>query len=263
VSTAHPEGAGYELDTRLRPSGSHGLLVTSLDAFARYHHVGTEEGPATERATGDLSVLHSGAPWERQALIRARFAAGDLVLGAAVIRIAHVAAYERGAPPAEELHRLRMRLERELARERPGRYDLKLGRGGLADIEFGVQYLQMRNGFDTRVRTAETSVALEVLRKLDVLGPGVHAIFQEGYRFLRRLEQRIRIVHGTSACLLDENAEGLVPLARRMGIRSTPRSDPSRELIARYRDVTDAVRRAYLEVIAVEDAMGDSLGHQS
>jgi glutamate-ammonia-ligase adenylyltransferase len=256
VSTAHPEGPGYELDTRLRPSGSHGLLVTSLGAFARYHDVDVGEAPSSVGP----SVLQSGAAWERQVLVRARFAAGDPALGAAVIRVAHVAAYERGAPPPEELHRLRMRLQRELARERPGRYDLKLGHGGLADIEFAVQYLQMQHGRDPRVRTTETPVALDLLRQLDILRPGVHAIFQEGYRFLRRLEQRIRIVHGSAVSLLDENAEGLMPLARRMGIRSTPRSDPMRELIARYLDVTKAVRRAYLEVIGVFDPMSDSLG---
>jgi glutamate-ammonia-ligase adenylyltransferase len=68
VGTPHPEGAGYELDTRLRPSGSQGLLVVSLDAFARYQ---------TERAEG----------WERQALVRARPCAGDPDLG---VRVAAV-----------------------------------------------------------------------------------------------------------------------------------------------------------------------------
>jgi glutamate-ammonia-ligase adenylyltransferase len=170
------------------------------------------------------------------------------------MRIAHVAAYERGAPPVEEMHRLRLRMEKELAHERPGRYDLKLGRGGLADIEFAVQYVQMRAGMDTRVRTTETLVALERLRSLGLLRPTVAAVLEEGYRFLRRLEQRTRIVHGTSVSLLDEQAEGLLPLARRMGIRSAPRLDPAHELIARYRDVTEGVRRAYLEVVGADSS---------
>jgi glutamate-ammonia-ligase adenylyltransferase len=88
-------------------------------------------------------VLSSGAAWERQALIRARPAAGDPVLGAAVREIAARAAYERGAPPAAELHRLRMRMEQELARERPGHFDLKTGRGGLLDVEFATQWLNV------------------------------------------------------------------------------------------------------------------------
>jgi glutamate-ammonia-ligase adenylyltransferase len=246
LSAAHPEGAGYELDTRLRPSGSHGLLVTSVEAFARYHDVVLGGG-----ADGDEvpSAQQSGAAWERQALVRARFAAGDVALGSAFLRVAHVAAYERGAPPKAEVHRVRMRMERELGRERPGRHDLKVGRGGLSDIEFAVQYLQMLHGTDVRVRTTETPLAITTLADLGFLRADHAETFRDGYQFLRRLEQRIRIVHGSSSALLDEKAEGLLPLARRMGMRDTPRTSATEELIARYRDVTDAVRAAYLEVM--------------
>jgi glutamate-ammonia-ligase adenylyltransferase len=246
LSAAHPEGAGYELDTRLRPSGSHGLLVTSVEAFARYHDV--ELGGAAADAVP--SAQQSGAAWERQALVRARFAAGDAALGSALMRVAHVAAYERGAPPKAEVHRVRMRMERELGRERPGRHDLKVGRGGLCDIEFAVQYLQMMHGTDVRVRTSETPLAITILADLGLLRADLAETFREGYRFLRRLEQRIRIVHGSSSSLLDEKAEGLLPLARRMGMRDTPRTTATEELIARYRDVTDGVRNAYLELMS-------------
>jgi glutamate-ammonia-ligase adenylyltransferase len=246
LSTAHAEGAGYELDTRLRPSGAHGLLVTSLEAFARYHDI---ELPGQTGAVVP-SAQQSGAAWERQALVRARFAAGDAELGRAVMRIAHVAAYERGAPEKAEMHRLRLRMERELGREKPGRHDLKVGRGGLSDIEFAVQYLQMLHGKDVRVRTNETPVAIARLSELGILDGDLADTFHEGYRFLRRLEQRIRIVHGSSSSLLDETAEGLLPLARRMGMRDTPRATAIQELVARYRDVTEVVRAAYLQVIS-------------
>lgn len=248
VSTAHAEGPGYELDTRLRPSGSHGLLVTSLAAFARYHEVALGgEAPLGEQIP---AAQHSGAAWERQALIRARFAAGDRALGDAFIRVAHVAAYERGAPPKAELYRLRMRMEQELGRERPGRHDLKVGLGGLCDIEFAVQYLQMEAGRDARVRTTETQQAITTLAQLGLLRSDLAETFDEGYRFLRRLEQRIRVVHGSSSSLLDESAEGLLPLARRMGFRDTPRNTAIEDMVARYRDVTERVRRAYLDLIS-------------
>ena len=79
VGTPHGEGPGYELDTRLRPSGSQGLLVVSMEAFARYQ---------VEQAEG----------WERQALLKARACAGDADLGQRVLAVAQAAAYERGAP---------------------------------------------------------------------------------------------------------------------------------------------------------------------
>jgi glutamate-ammonia-ligase adenylyltransferase len=247
LSTSHFEGPGYDLDTRLRPSGSHGLLVTSLEAFARYHDI---DLPGQRWESTIPAAQQSGAPWERQALVRARFAAGDAALGASFMQVAHTAAYERGAPPKSELHHVRMRMERELGRERPGRHDLKVGRGGLSDIEFAVQYLQMENGQDRRVRTTETALAIATLHELGILRTDLAETFREGYRFLRRLEQRIRIVHGSSASLLDENAEGLLPLARRMGMRDTPRATATETLVTRYRDVTEDVRRAYLEVIS-------------
>jgi glutamate-ammonia-ligase adenylyltransferase len=107
----------------------------------------------------------------------------------------------------------------------------------------------MQHGADPRVRTTETPLAITTLAELGFLRADLAETFREGYQFLRRLEQRIRIVHGSSSSLLDETAEGLLPLARRMGIRDTPRATAKEELIARYRDVTSSVRRAYLEVM--------------
>ncbi len=74
LTESHVAGPGYELDTRLRPSGSHGLLVTSLASFARYHGIPLDSGSEVE--TGP-AVLSSGAPWERQTLLRARGVVGD------------------------------------------------------------------------------------------------------------------------------------------------------------------------------------------
>src|SRR5262249_37013285 len=97
VSAPHGAGPGYELDTRLRPSGNQGLLVVSIDAFARYHGA---HGEAASQAQD----------WERQALLKARACAGDTPLGEKVIAIAHRVAYERGAPPPEKMHHLRTRM---------------------------------------------------------------------------------------------------------------------------------------------------------
>lgn len=244
VSEPHPAGPGYELDTRLRPSGSHGMLVTSLASFARYHGVllTSEPGP---------QVQSSGAPWERQALIRARALAGDPVLLARAIEVAERAAYESGAPPVEEMHRLRKRMENELGRERPGRYDLKTGRGGLLDIEFCAQWLQMKYGNDSRVRTPDTSEALDALARQGHLPQPEFEILREGYSFLRRLEQRIHVLHATSSTNIDVRAPGLAPLARRMGMHDSAGETAVDELLARYRDVTESVRRAYERVLGV------------
>lgn len=245
ISTSHAAGPGYELDTRLRPSGNQGLLVTSLEAFARYHGCVAK---GTEVEAPPVTPHVHAAVWERLALLRARAAAGDVSLGAEAMRIAHAAAYDlptEARPLAEEIHRLRMRMERENSQERRGRYDLKLGRGGLVDIEFSAQLLQLLHGADLRVRTTETAVALESLAAAGYLPQAEAEALREGYAFLRKLEQRIRILHGAAAHLIEETAPGLLPLARRMGIRDRPGSEATAELLARYRAVTERVRAAY------------------
>jgi glutamate-ammonia-ligase adenylyltransferase len=243
VSAPHGDGPGYELDTRLRPSGSHGLLVVSLEAFARYHGLkldGTPHGNAIE-----------GHDWERQALVKARLCAGDATLGPPFAALATRVAYERGAPDPERVHHLRMRMEKELAREAPPhRFDVKLGKGGIVDVEFAAQWLQMKHGADPRVRTTDTETALSALEACGYLETSIAAVLREGYTVLRRLEQALRVVHGTSASLIEEGAPGVAALARRMGFRDGPVT-ASDSLFERYRGVTRDVRAAYLSVLGI------------
>ena len=243
LSSPHGEGPGYELDTRLRPSGHHGLLVVSREAFARYHGLGKD---GADRQADD---------WERQALLKARFVAGDAELGEEVVALARRASYEGVAPLPEKMHHLRLRMERELGAERRNegraRYDLKVGYGGLVDVEFAVQWLQMKHGQDVRVRTGDTDLALTALESCGYLESGSAAALREGYQMLRRLEQRLRVLHGTSTQWIEEGAPGLAPLARRMGMRDGPLGSAAEALLGRYRAVTEDVRGAYLAVIGV------------
>ncbi len=245
VGAPHGDGPGYDLDTRLRPSGNQGLLVVSRDAFVRYH-LGQAANAAPDSG-------RRADPWERQALVKARFVAGDRELGAKVIATAGYAAYEQGAPDAEKLHRLRLRMEREIGRERHGtdrdRYDLKVGLGGIVDVEFAVQFLQMRHGADLRVRSTDTEVALNALEACGYVEPAIAATLRDGYRFLRVLEQRLRIVHGVNVHLLEEGAPGTEELARRIGMRATARASAAEELLDRYRVTTRDVRAAYASVL--------------
>ena len=164
--------------------------------------------------------------------------------------VARKAAYERGAPDPERLHHLRLRMQRELGHERldrsPARYDLKVGRGGIVDVEFATQWLQMHHGNDPRVRSTETEVAISALETCGHLDASLAEALRDGWRFLRRLEQRVRVSHGTSVNLLEEGAPGLVTLARRMGMRDGPRARADQTLLERYVAVTTDVRTAYL-----------------
>lgn len=236
IGTTHPDGNGYELDTRLRPSGEQGHLVVSLDSFRNYH-------------LGD-SAPHA-ADWERQALVRMRACAGDARVGAAVVATAHEAAYERGAPDRNELLRIRGRMEREIAREKDGRFDPKVGRGGLVDVELAVQWLQMEYGKDQAIRTTDTQEAIDALENRGYLAPHLATVFRDGQRFLRRLELRARVVHGARGVLLQAGAPGVATLARSMGFRNGPSATAAEALIQTYHSTTADVRAAFVDILGL------------
>jgi glutamate-ammonia-ligase adenylyltransferase len=225
------EGALYRIDTRLRPSGSAGPLVISFEALASYH-------------------AREARLWERQALLKSRPVAGDQALfaraSAQVLEPSIFRPIER-RPLAKELLAMRERMEREIADESPGRYNSKLGRGGIVDVEFAVQFLQLAHGADhPRIRTPSTPRALALLLEEGLLAPQDHAPLQMGYRFLRRLESRLRIVRDRSVDRLPESGEELLRLARRMGY-SGPRA--GEELLKGYQRIAAEVRAAFLRVL--------------
>ncbi len=252
IGSFHGAGPGYELDMRLRPSGNQGLLVTTLDAFARYHGF---ESPDAAQPSADARA----AIWERMALTRARAAAGDASLAQRAAELAHRAAFAGGGDDAtakEEIHRIRLRVQKESSRERRGVYDLKLGVGGLLDIEFVVQLLQIRAaallGAERAPQVADTTLAIVALEALDLLTREQAETLRSAYRFLRQLELRIRVVRADASHLLEENSPVLRALARKMEVRDRPDRPASELLLSRYRETTRAVRAVYEAVVLGE-----------
>lgn len=247
ISAFHGAGPGYELDVRLRPSGNQGLLVTSMEAFARYHGV-------TEDEDGPRSASRA-AVWERMALTRARPAAGDLTLGERAVRLIRAAAQSSGCEPesGEEIVRIRQRVERESSRERKGVYDLKLGRGGLLDIEFVVQLSMIRAAADLGAAHApwvrDTSLAIVALEASDRLTVAQAETLGAAYRFLRRLELMVRVARADASHILELGSPSLRPLARRLGVRERPNLAAADVLVERYRETADAVRAVFEEVV--------------
>ena len=235
------EGRLYEVDTRLRPSGQHGTLVSSIAAFEDYHR-------------------RQAMLWERQALIRARFVAGDASLGARIEALCQEHAYGGAGPPmsaagmAREIGRLRDRMEKELARERPGQYNIKSGRGGLVDIEFIVQFLQLQHGgAHPGLRVPGTRAALQGLRDAGVIDEATSVALEEAYLFLRKLENRLRIVQDRSISELRAEPGEVDKLARRMGY-SEPQSGGGRRLLDDYLMHTGRVRDLYRTFFPVPNA---------
>ncbi len=246
ITTFHGAGPGYDLDTRLRPSGNQGLLVTSLEAFARHHGVG---------AAGASS---RGAVWERMALLRARPAAGDREIGARALEIAQRAAFGEGLmvqAAAAEMRRIRERVEVEQSRERGTAIDLKFGRGALLDLEFVVQFLVVSHPEVMRDAPglSDTQAALEALVERGVIAAREGQTLSDAYAFLRLLELRVRVMRGDAEHVLDKSSPELVSIARRMGLRDHPTMPARQRLIARYETVTRSVRAIFERTFARGD----------
>lgn len=219
----------FHVDLRLRPHGKAGALASPLAAFAAYY-----------RAGGDA------APFERQALIKLRPVAGDPALGRAVESLRDRFVYS-GEPwdLAGAVH-LRGRQVRELVR--PGVVNVKYSPGGMVDVEYTAQYLQILHGRDEpAIRTQTTLIALDRLRAHGVLRPGEHEVLRDAYRFLRRMADGLRMVRGHARDLVvpAEGSDEFRFLARRLGYRGADWKQAAARLASDIRRHMGGVRGVF------------------
>jgi glutamate-ammonia-ligase adenylyltransferase len=234
LQTRTAAGLCYQIDARLRPSGNQGMLVSALEGLAAYH-------------AGSAQV------WERQALLRARPIAGGERLAEAFVALRREI-LTRPLPDdvGGEIHRIRLRMERELAQETSRRRDFKTGRGGMLDIESIVQFLQLRHGCEHPELFEVGTVAAQLVRLAGVgaLSAADAETLQCGWEFLHRLSSRLRIVQNRSISDLDEERGDLDSLAVRLGYISAQRAGGDRRaLLEDYRRHTGAIRAVYDRIL--------------
>ncbi len=194
------EGSTYRVDSRLRPGGSKGPLAQSVAAF-RDHFERLAES------------------WERQAYIKARVMAGDKRLGEHFHGLVQAFVYEQPVPLdlGQRIDAMRHRME-EVRVKRGAELHLKLGSGGMVEVEFTVQYLQLLYGKDrVALREPNTLKALDALRSEGLLSAEEYQTLRESYRFLRMAENRLRIVADLSVNTVPRAPAKLQKLARRLG----------------------------------------------
>ncbi|MFH0938826.1 MAG: bifunctional [glutamate--ammonia ligase]-adenylyl-L-tyrosine phosphorylase/[glutamate--ammonia-ligase] adenylyltransferase [Planctomycetota bacterium] len=230
LSTPTAIGSLYELDARLRPNGSKGPLALSPDYFKRYW------------IEGQL------ADWERLALTRARLVAGDEGVGERTLHLIRSAIYSPLKDTqmlAREVVAMRRRLESAAEKN-----DLKRGRGGLVDIEFIAQYLQLIHAPTfPPLRQANTEQALKALLKFKKLPLEDSAKLLRAYEFFMRMENRIRIVHGLSQNTLPQKPEALRKLALRTGYADSPGASAEKALQDDYLHQTAIVRNLFQQMV--------------
>ncbi len=201
LSVPTSEGTVFSIDTRLRPSGNKGPLVSSLQSFTSYHE-------------------SSSKIWEKQALLKARPVSGPSGLIDAVDQIVRNCIFSTkfSDTDIEEIARLRSRMETELALEDREHVDLKTGHGGLVDVEFFVQGNILKFvGDHPRILKSGTLDALAALRLENLVTEDQFRILDSGYRFLTNLEDRFRIMEHRSIDRIPLKGEKLRGLAARLG----------------------------------------------
>ena len=235
----------YEVDLRLRPHGTGGAIALPLAGYQNYYD-------------------NTAEVWERQALTRARVVAGDIEhLGNQFLEIAHAFCY--GDPlTSEEIAKIvhtRQRQEAQATRRTSTRrrrggkaqtstVNVKSGYGGLVDIEFAVQTLQLvHGGGETSVRVQNTPLAIERLHEIGVLTEAQCDGFADAYQFLRRVENALRIVHDRALDALPKNRAELGQLARRLGYTESNDKPAAEAFLQDYGKWTEMTRALFNQIL--------------
>ncbi|WP_408991665.1 bifunctional [glutamine synthetase] adenylyltransferase/[glutamine synthetase]-adenylyl-L-tyrosine phosphorylase [Streptomyces sp. 1268] len=221
------EGTIWEVDANLRPEGRNGPLVRTLSSHLAYYQ-------------------RWAKTWEFQALLKARAVAGDPELGAeyvdAVSPLVWGAADRENFVP--DVQKMRRRVVDNIPADRIER-ELKLGPGGLRDVEFAVQLLQLVHGrSDASLHSGSTLEALRALAEGGYVGRADAAQLDEAYRFLRAMEHRIQLYRLRRTHLVPEDEADLRRLGRSLGMRT----DPVAELNKAWKRHASVVRRLHEKI---------------
>jgi glutamate-ammonia-ligase adenylyltransferase len=219
-SAVTSEGTIWDVDAALRPEGKSGALVRTLDSYLDYYHRWAQT-------------------WEYQALLKARTMAGDFDLGNEFVDAVAPLVWQASSRPnfVADVQDMRERVT-DLLPVKDADRELKLGRGGLRDVEFAVQLLQMVHGrSDDLVRNPNTLLALEQLATWGYVGREDAATLDAAYRFLRTLEHRIQLYRMRRTHIMPTDEMDQRRLGRSMGFSLDPVSDLTKEWKKHAREV--------------------------
>jgi len=227
VGQSGGEGAAYRVDLRLRPHGRDGALACSLQEGVRYY-------------------MHSAQDWERQALIRSRGAAGSAELFTRFKEAVTPSVFRPDVSVSGALASVRLakqKIDRQV--EKKSGFNVKLGRGGIREIEFIAQALQLAHGGrDEWLRVPHTLVSLGRLADRGFITQPEHSQLSDAYSFLRTLEHRLQMEHGLQTHTVTETEEAQSLLGRRMGFHN------AKDFLVALKTHTANVRNTYGRLFA-------------
>jgi len=200
-ASSDPAGTLFRIDLRLRPEGTAGPLARSLGSMENYY-------------------AGFGETWERLALIKARGVCGSRELAYEFLRQHQPFIYPKSPTSdlLEEIAGIKRRIERDIVGYENIDRNVKLGAGGIREIEFIVQALQLLHGArHAFLQETSTLKALPVLAQLELIPGGEARVLEAAYRFLRRVEHRLQIEAEQQTHTIPENGEALDRLVRSLG----------------------------------------------
>ncbi len=232
---ASHEGGGrvFRIDMRLRPQGTKGALVCSRAALLEYYE-------------------SWGRTWERQMLIKARPVAGDLELGAALLQELRPFIYPKylDLKAIRDVHGLKRTIEQQADRAGDAGVDVKLGPGGIRDIEFAIQFLQLLNGGRRpALRTGNTLAAIAAAADAELLTGKDATELAAAYRFLRRVENRLQLWADRQVHRLPTATDAQEAFAVGLGYAATRGAGAWDAFDAAYQRHTGVVRKVFNVVL--------------
>ena len=231
LSASTSEGRLFRVDLRLRPEGDVGPLAWSSRDAAKYYQT-------------------RGRTWERLALLKARPVAGHRSLGRTFlkkIRPFVMGQEEQGTRDLiETVHALRAQIHRRVERKKEHERNVKLSSGGIRDIEFIVQTLQLLHvARHPQLFESNTITGLQQLQALDLLQVADGKFLEEAYLFLRDVENKIQMVHELQTHTLPNQPAELTKCAVRMGYADQPSSSATSSFLARYETIRTRVQAIF------------------
>jgi [glutamine synthetase] adenylyltransferase / [glutamine synthetase]-adenylyl-L-tyrosine phosphorylase len=224
------EGAAYRVDLRLRPHGRDGALSCSLGEVTRYYR-------------------ENAQPWELQTLIRARAAAGSTSLFSRFAKAVQDKVFRKDVSVRDALASVRLakqKIDKHIERNSGG-FNVKLNRGGIREIEFIAQALQLAHGGnDEWLRVAHTLISLGRLGERNLITEQERTELSDAYMFLRTLEHRLQMEHGLQTHIVPTAVEQKALVARRMKFTGpTAREQLDRALQLHTSNVSRAYERVF------------------
>lgn len=220
-------GCAYRVDLRLRPEGSKGAICHSTAQILKYYDF-------------------QGRTWERQALIKARPIAGDTALGDSLLKKLQtwIFGISLSRSDISGIKALKRKIERRALTQGEDRTNIKTGHGGIRDVEFVIQFMQLLNGHEKHnLRTANTLTAIGRLERAGCLTLSEATLLIQNYGWLRKLEHRLQIMFDLQTHTLPESDAELTKVAIRMGYASDNTSSALNKFHEHLNETTEVNRK--------------------